>query len=82
MLNTDMAVGEEIDWSIIDSPTQTKPRETKSAKPAHEEPTKMANGKWECNHKCKDKAVYAPPHSIRIKLKNQLQAPLLSRRAR
>lgn len=79
LLNTDMRTDEDIDCSVIDSPIQTKTRESK---PPNEEPTKLSNGKWECNHKCKDKTAYVTFHYIRARLKTQLQTPLLPRRTR
>ena len=58
-----------IDWSAIESLAYDKPREQGSkdskksekakeqAPEAEDEPTQLENGRWACNHKCKDKTA-------------------------
>lgn len=66
-----------------------------SKKPEHSEDkrdaegtTRLENGRWACNHRCKDKTTYdSPPHkhSCSVKLttqRHQMQALLLPGRAR
>jgi hypothetical protein len=39
--------------------TTRKSKESEQTKEPHkaEEPTQLENGRWNCNHKCKDKAM-------------------------
>lgn len=60
---------QEIDWSAIDSSAYDKPQQQgnkdnkKSEKAkelapeAEDEPTRLENGRWACNHKCRDKTA-------------------------
>lgn len=60
---------QEIDWSTIEGLAYDKPREQGSkdskksekakeqAPEAEDEPTQLENGRWACNHKCKDKTA-------------------------
>lgn len=62
---------EEIDWLSIDSTPSPKRRPAASKatgsesiadmgpqEQAEDEPVRLANGNWACNHKCKDKTRY------------------------
>lgn len=65
---TVLPADQEIDWSAIDSSAYDKPRQqdskdskksekAKEQAPEAEEPTRLDNGKWACNHKCRDKTA-------------------------
>lgn len=66
------AQDEELDWFSIDSTPspQRKPAASKAKggtritdigpqEQEEDEPVRLANGNWACNHKCKDKTRYA-----------------------
>ena len=70
--STKKAQDEEIDWLSVDSTPSPKRKPANSKTKGGEriadmgpqeqeedEPVRLANGNWACNHKCKDKKRYA-----------------------
>ena len=69
MADTIAFADQEIDWSAIDSSAYDKPREQSSkdskkqdkakeqVPEVEDEPNRLENGRWACNHKCRDKTA-------------------------